>query len=114
MCTLGWGYKTKNRVIVSAIAKFAAFGHTFAIKFVSHPSQKVFKPLGFFLKSWPHLEGKTAPNHRKYAIFKNWLDSRPKMETHEPNVYLTALGVFREVFGVCSQIWALEVPFIGT
>ena len=23
-------------------------------------------------------------------------------------------GVFREVFGVRSKIWALEVPFIGT
>ena len=28
----------------------------------------------------------------KFAIFKNWLDTRPKMETHEPNVYPTILG----------------------
>ena len=26
------------------------------------------------------------------AIFKNWLDTRPKIETHEPNVYSTILG----------------------
>ena len=25
-------------------------------------------------------------------FFKNWLDTRPKMETHEPSVYPTILG----------------------
>ena len=28
----------------------------------------------------------------KFAIFKNWLDTRLKMETHEPRVYPTILG----------------------
>ena len=35
------------------------------------------------------------------AIFKNWLDTRPKMETHEPNVYPTILG------GVSRGFWCL-------
>ena len=39
-------------------------------------------------------------NDRKYAIFQNWLDTRPKMETHEPNVYLTILG------GVSRGFWS--------
>ena len=29
---------------------------------------------------------KRLQNDRKYAIFQNWLDTRPKMERHEPNV----------------------------
>ena len=28
----------------------------------------------------------------KFAIFKNWLDTRPKKEMHDPNVYPTILG----------------------
>ena len=36
-------------------------------------------------------------------IFKNWLDTRPKMETHDPNVYLTILG------GVSRGFWT---PFL--
>ena len=39
----------------------------------------------------------------KFAIFKNWLDTRPKMETHEPNVYPTILG------GVSRGFWS---PFL--
>ena len=34
-------------------------------------------------------------------IFKNWLDTRPKMETHDPNVYPTILG------GVSRGFWTL-------
>ena len=42
----------------------------------------------------------------KFAIFKNWLDTRPKMETHEPKVYPTILrGVLRGFDG--------EVSFMG-
>ena len=36
--------------------------------------------------------GKELLADLKFAIFKNWLDTRPKMETHEPNVYPTILG----------------------
>ena len=36
-------------------------------------------------------------------IFKNWLDTRPKMETHDPNVYPTILG------GVSRGFWS---PFL--
>ena len=35
------------------------------------------------------------------AILKNWLNTRPKMETHEPNVYPTILG------GVSRGFWCL-------
>ena len=34
----------------------------------------------------------------KLAIFKNWLDTRLKMETHEPRVYPTILGVVSRGF----------------
>ena len=37
-------------------------------------------------------------------IFKNWLDTRPKMETHDPNVYPTILG------GVSRGFWT---PFLN-
>ena len=33
-------------------------------------------------------------------LFKNWLDTRPKMETHEPNLYSTILG------GVSRGFWS--------
>ena len=36
----------------------------------------------------------------KFAIFKNRLDTRPKMETHEPRVYPTILG------GVSRGFWS--------
>ena len=36
----------------------------------------------------------------KFAIFKNWLDTRLKMETHEPRVYPTILG------GVSRGFWS--------
>ena len=36
-------------------------------------------------------------------IFKKWPDTRPKMETHEPNVYPTILG------GVSRGFWT---PFL--
>ena len=38
-------------------------------------------------------------------IFKNWLDTRIKMETHEPNVYPTILG------GVSQGFWSLFLDF---
>ena len=41
---------------------------------------------------WPFKRVKRAPNGSKNIIFKNWLDTRPKMETHDPNVYPTILG----------------------
>ena len=39
----------------------------------------------------------------KFAIFKNWLDTRQKMEMHQPNVYPTILG------GVPGGSWS---PFL--
>ena len=36
----------------------------------------------------------------EFAIFKNWLDTRLKMETHEPRVYPTILG------GVSRGFWS--------
>ena len=51
---------------------------------------------------WPFKRVKRAPNGSKNEIFKNWLDTRPKMETHDPNVYPTILRVFCEVFGLRS------------
>ena len=39
----------------------------------------------------------------KFAIFKNWLDTRLKMEMHDPNVYPTILG------GVSRGFWS---PFL--
>ena len=35
------------------------------------------------------IMGKEPLEELKFAIFKNWLDTRPKMETHEPNFYPT-------------------------
>ena len=47
--------------------------------------------------------GKELLTDLKYAIFKNWLGTRPKMETNEPNVYPTILG------GVSRGFWS---PFL--
>ena len=44
--------------------------------------------------------GKEPPEELKYAIFKNWLGTRPKMETNEPNVYPTILE------GVSLGFWS--------
>ena len=44
--------------------------------------------------------GKELLTDLKYAIFKNWLGTRPKMETNEPNVYPTILG------GVLRGFWS--------
>ena len=49
------------------------------------------------------IMGKEPLEELKFAIFKNWLDTRPKMETHEPNVYPTILG------GVLRGCWS---PFL--
>ena len=47
--------------------------------------------------------GKELLTELKFVIFKNWLDTRPKMETHEPRVYPTILG------GVSRGFWS---PFL--
>ena len=39
----------------------------------------------------------------KFAILKNWLDTCPKMETHEPNAYPIILR------GVSQSFWS---PFL--
>ena len=45
--------------------------------------------------------GKEPLAELKLAIFKIWLDTRPKMEMHDPNVYPTILG------GVSQGFWGL-------
>ena len=47
--------------------------------------------------------GKELLEELKFAIFKNWLDTRTKMETHELSVYPTILG------GVSWGFWS---PFL--
>ena len=48
---------------------------------------------------------KRLKSDRKYAILKNWLYTRPKMETHYSNVYPTILG------GVSRGFWTLFLYF---
>ena len=40
------------------------------------------------------IMGKEPLEELNLAIFKNWLDTRPKMEMHEPGLYPTILGFF--------------------
>ena len=40
----------------------------------------------------PFKTVKRLQNGSKNIIFKNWFDTRLKMETHEPNVYPSILG----------------------
>ena len=49
------------------------------------------------------IVGKELLAELKLAIFKIWLDTRPKMEMHDPNVYPTILG------GVSRGFWS---PFL--
>ena len=54
-------------------------------------------------------------------IFKNWLDTRLKMETHDPNFYLTILGVvsrgfwtpFLDVGAQSAIFWHLKTGTFG-
>ena len=70
--------------------------------------------LEFYLNFWPDAQhicgglwfclvvmGKELLADLKWANFKSWLDTRPKIETHEPNVYHTILG------GVSRGFWSL-------
>ena len=43
-CPIGWVVNVKSWPIISAIAKFTAFGPTFAIKIVSEPQKKFSSP----------------------------------------------------------------------
>ena len=47
------------------------------------------------------IMGKELLADLNLAIFKIWLDTRPKMEMHDPNVYPTILG------GVSQGFWGL-------
>ena len=63
--------------------------------------------------------GKELLTDLKNEIFKNWLRTRPKMETNEPNVYPTILGgVSRDFWGPFLDLGALSAIFwhlkIGT
>ena len=66
--------------------------------------------------------GKELLADLKLAIFKNWLDTRPKIETHEPNVYPTTLGGVSRGFlspfldlGARSAIfWTLKHALLAT
>ena len=46
------------------------------------------------------IMGKELLADLNLAIFKIWLDTRPKMEMHDPNVYPTILG------GVSRGFWS--------
>ena len=48
--------------------------------------------------------GKELLTDLKYVIFQIWLNTRPKMETHDPNVYPTILGGGG---GVTRGFWSL-------
>ena len=50
------------------------------------------KNLPAVFRFWPFKSVKRAPNGSKNMIFKIWLDTCPKMDTHDPNVYPTILG----------------------
>ena len=52
---------------------------------------------------WPFNRVKRLQNNGKYEICQNRLDTRQKMETHDPNVYPTILG------GVSRGFWS---PFL--
>ena len=43
-CPLGWGFKAKSWWIDSAVAKFIAFGHTFAMKIIFSPQKRFSSP----------------------------------------------------------------------
>ena len=48
----------------------------------------------------------------KLASFKNWLDTRLKMETHEPRVYPTLLeGVSRGFWSLFEDLGARSAIF---
>ena len=47
----------------------------------------------------------------KFAIFKNWLDTRLKMETHEPRVYPTILGGVRGFWSLFLDLGARSAIF---
>ena len=49
------------------------------------------------------IMGKELLADLNLEIFKIWLDTRPKMEMHDPNVYPTILG------GVSRGFWS---PFL--
>ena len=51
------------------------------------------------------IMGKEPLAELKLAIFKIWLDTRPKMEMHDPNVYPTILGGVSQ--GFRSPFWDL-------
>ena len=56
--------------------------------------------------------GKELLTDLKYGIFKNWLRTRPKMETNEPNVYPTILGgVSRGFWGPFEALGAQSAIF---
>ena len=80
------------------------------------------KNLPAVFRFWPFKSVKRAPNGSKNMIFKIWLDTRPKMETHDPNVYPTILGGVSRGFwnpflysGAQSAIfWHFERPDLRT
>ena len=56
--------------------------------------------------------GKELLTDLENAIFKNWLRTRPKMETNEPNVYPTILGgVSRGFWGPFEALGARSAIF---
>ena len=58
------------------------------------------------------IMGKELLADLNLAIFKIWLDTRPKMEMHDPNVYPTILGgVSRGFWGLLEALSARSATF---
>ena len=58
------------------------------------------------------IMGKELLADLNLTIFKIWLDTRPKMEIHDPNVYPTILGgVSRGFWGLLEALGARSAIF---
>ena len=67
--TVGWGLKTKSWWIDSAIAKFIAFGHTFAMKIIFSPQKRFSSPWVFVWKPENPHYGVKKKSCRKLHIW---------------------------------------------
>ena len=83
---LGWGLKTKSWWIDSAIAKFIAFGHTFAMKIIFSPQNRFSSPWVFVWKPENPHYGVKNQNCRRPMVWpiktcaRRALSQRKKLE----------------------------------
>ena len=82
----GWGLKTKRWWIDSAITKFIAFEHTFAIKIISSPKKRFSSPWVFVWKPENPRYGVKNQNCRRPMVWpiktcaRRALSQRKKLE----------------------------------